>query len=250
MPDSGGVNSLTSGVRKEVAANELFIPGPNPCSSSAQTQLYTLKPIPIFPDFLLPDKYGEGLRELKSTVQDAIRTRRFIPLMHLHILRRLMRNTFTEIMAEHQLIDLSDFMALLDAQHAASSTGPADNPARWAIINAVIAIALRYKTAPGSEGELSDIQHGYYRNATAVIPDLILQDASLLSIQALLAMAIFASGIPDTQASVMLVTNASRQLEMFSRGQSLSGRVLETGEAKYHEQLSRVINTFERNASA
>lgn len=161
-----------------------------------------------------------------------------------------MRNTFTEIMAEHQLIDLSDFMALLDAQHAASSTGPADNPARWAIINAVIAIALRYKTAPGSEGELSDIQHGYYRNATAVIPDLILQDASLLSIQALLAMAIFASGIPDTQASVMLVTNASRQLEMFSRGQSLSGRVLETGEAKYHEQLSRVINTFERNASA
>ncbi|KAI0385714.1 hypothetical protein F5Y04DRAFT_291158 [Hypomontagnella monticulosa] len=244
-PPTQKQNVQAPGLGNEVAKNGLFLPQPDSDPSSIQTPLYK-NPLPIFPDFLLPDKYGEGLEELKRTARDAIQTRRFIPLIHPHILKRLMRNSFAAIMAEHQLIDLSDFIELLDAQHAASPTSPADSPARWAIINAIIAIALRYKTAPGSESEFTDIQHGYYQNATSVIPQLILQEPSLLSIQALLAMAIFASGIPDTQASTMLVTNASRQLELFGRGQSLA---MGTEEAQRYKQLERVVEMFEKNAS-
>lgn len=127
------------------------------------------------------------------------------------IARRLIQNSFTEVMAEHQLMDLSTFVKLLDAQYAASSVGSGGNPARWTMVNAVIALAIRFKTAPGSEAALSDITHGFYQNATRVLPELILQDTCLLSVQALLTMAMFAQCIPDIRASIMLATNASRQ---------------------------------------
>ncbi|KAK7421108.1 hypothetical protein QQZ08_010112 [Neonectria magnoliae] len=113
------------------------------------------------------------------------------PLLPLAVSRRLIQNSAAEVMAEHQLLALQSFVTLLDAQYATSSVDHAGKPARWALVNTVIALALRVKTAPGSEAKLSDIPRAYYRNATTVIPDLILQDSSLLLIQALLTMAIF-----------------------------------------------------------
>ncbi|KAI1772853.1 hypothetical protein F4818DRAFT_126631 [Hypoxylon cercidicola] len=171
---------------------------------------------PIFVDFLLPDQFAKHLDTIKRDLGEATASRRFVPLMPYRISMRLMENAFAEIMAEYKLLDLPSFMALLDAQYAASPVDPADNSARWAIVNAIIALAVRSKTAPGSEHCLSDIPRGYYQNALTVIPDLILRAPSLLSIQALLAMAIFARNISDRQAFVMLASNASRQLELFT----------------------------------
>ena len=106
-------------------------------------------------------------------------------------------------------------MHLLEAQYASSSDEPAlECPARWALVNAVIALGLRFKTAAGSEAAMSDVVDGLYKNGIAVFPELLLGEPSLLAVQALLAMAMFVRGVPEVQAFVMFVTNASRMLRL------------------------------------
>lgn len=148
-------------------------------------------------------------------------------------------------MEEYQLLNLENFMPLLDAQYTASDTGPEDNPARWALVNAVISLALRAKTASGCEDQFSDITSGFWQNATMVLPELILGDSSLLAIQAVLAMAMFARGLSDTRAFVMLTTNASRQLELYRLGQLSSARTIDTNEVDQYEQTSKVAHAFD-----
>jgi hypothetical protein len=158
----------------------------------------------------------------------------------------LIQNSFTEVMAEHQLLDLSSFAMLLEAQYSASLFGPTDNPARWAVVNAVTALAIRVKTAPGSEGDISDISRGFYDNATVVIPEIILQAPSLLSVQALLAMAMFAQGTPDAQACVMLASNASRQLELLALGRLSASQAVDIREGEQYKKAYIIAHTLEK----
>jgi hypothetical protein len=106
---------------------------------------------------------------------EGIAARNFKPLMPLCIARRLVENSFAEIMEGHQLIPLSHFMTHFDAQYAASSLDPAGNPARWAVVNTIVALGIQSKTASGSEAAFFDITNGFYQNATKVVSELILQ---------------------------------------------------------------------------
>ncbi|AEO70702.1 glycoside hydrolase family 71 protein [Thermothielavioides terrestris NRRL 8126] len=150
-------------------------------------------------------------------------------------------------MAEHQLLDLATFVPLLDAQLAAGPAEPAGNPARWALVNAVIALALRAKMAPGAEAELSIYQRAFYRNATTVMSELILQEPGLLSVQALLAMAMFARATSDTRAFAMLVTSALRQLELLvaAQNQSPANGAFDMANRAQLMQAYGVVSAFE-----
>jgi hypothetical protein len=148
----------------------------------SKTQVSVSNRISIFPDFLLPGTFDVHLRKYRATASEVIASRDFKPLMPLHIGKLLVKNSFADIIAEHQHIHLSHFMTHLDAQYEASSFDPAGNSARWAIVNAMLALGVRSKTAPGSEAALFDITHGFYQNATKVVPELILEDPCLLSI--------------------------------------------------------------------
>lgn len=214
---------------------------------SSQRQVSTQSRMQIFPDFLLPGAFDIQLKAFKGNLGRVNTAQRFAPLMPQHISRRMVQNSFAEIMAEHQLLDLQSFLVLLDAQYADSPIAPAENPSRWAFVNAIIALAARFKIAPGSEAELSDIAHGFYQNAITVIPELILQDPSLLSIQALLSMAIFAQRISDTRACIMLTANATRQLELFNVGRLTAGRMIEAEEEEQYQQLCRVACKVNRD---
>ncbi|KAH7017188.1 hypothetical protein EDB80DRAFT_278757 [Ilyonectria destructans] len=215
--------------------------GPSPRQVSIQSRLQ------IFPDFLLPDAFDTHLKSFKGNLGCVNTAQRFAPLMPQHISRRMVQNSFADIMADHQLLDLPNFLVLLDAQYADSSIAPAEDPSRWAFVNAIIALAARFKIAPGSEAELSDIAHGFYQNAVTVIPEVILRDPSLLSVQALLGMAIFARGIPDTRACIMLTANASRQLELFNFGRLTVGCMIGVEEEEQYQQLCRVAYKFHKD---
>ena len=145
-------------------------------------------------------------------------------------------------MSEHQLLSLTDFTILLEAQYAASSTDPAGNPARRALLNAIIALAARQKTDAG----LSDIPRIFYQNATAALPELILQEPSVLSVQALLAMAIYARNFSDSQAFVMSVANSSRQLETLD---SKTTAVFKGDAAEQYRHLCRVAIMLRNDSS-
>jgi hypothetical protein len=165
-------------------------------------------------DYLLV--YGKHLDEwrAKTNADAASRIRSFAPLMPRDVAVPLMDNSFAEVMDEHQVLEQTEFMTLIEAQYAASSTEPAGSFARWAIINAITALAVRTRTAPGSETEFCQMADTLYQNATIVLPEIILQDPCELSIQALLAMAIFADSTRDAKACIMLATNAARQLDL------------------------------------
>lgn len=194
-----------------VLSTSPFVPDP----SRGQVQIRSR--IPTLPEFLVTDQFNRHLSKLKISITQATLANELTPLLPQHIATRLIQNSFADIMAQKKLLDLSDFITLLNNQYIASSTGPAGNFARWAVVNAVTALALRFKAAPGSEADLSSIPLAFYHNATAVIHQLILQEPSLLSMQALLAMAMFAEDTPELAAFIMLGTNASRQLQLFNK---------------------------------
>lgn len=201
------------------------------------------------PDFLAADQFNEHLEKIRSSIAQANLASELTPLLPQHIATRLIQNSFAEIMECRQLLDLADFTALLNDQYIASSTGPAGNFARWAIANAVTALALRFKAAPGaapgSEDDLSSIPLAFYHNATAMIHRLILQEPSLLSIQALLAMAMFVEDTPESAAFVMLGTNASRQLQLFESRMPEDFKSIGT-KSKQHQRVCEVSSTFDK----
>jgi hypothetical protein len=218
---------------------------PTPVIDSSQTQVSIKNSIPIFPEFLLPGAFDENLKTYKTAIAEGIAARNFTPLMPLYILRRLIQNSFADIMPEHQLMPLYQFLTHLDDQYAASPNDPGDSPARWALVNAIVALSCRWKTAPGSQG-LDQITFGFYENATKILPELILKDPHLLSIQALLAMASFARKVENVSAFVMLSSNASRQLELFTMSWSSTDRLIDVKDMGQYEQAYKVANVFEK----
>ena len=231
------------GLQETVVTNKPIGQQPTTTESS-QTQLSIKNQIPIFPEFLLPGAFDENLKPYKTAIAEGIAARNYTPLLPLHISRRLIENSFAEIMAEHQLMPLTQLMAHLENHFADSAHDPGGNYSRWALVNAVMALAIRSKTAPGSQAIL-DIAHGIYENATKVLPELMLQDPHLLSIQALLAMASFAREVGNVSAFVMLASSASRQLELLTVSWPSMDRVIVSEEAEQFEQAYKATNTFE-----
>ncbi|KAI1276572.1 hypothetical protein F5Y07DRAFT_399308 [Xylaria sp. FL0933] len=215
----------------------------------SQTYLGMRERPTIFPDFLLPGTFNRNLAIFKSQLEEASAARRFFPLIPVEISRRLIGHSFPEVIEEYQFISLESFARHFEIQYAVSTVGPAEDAARWALVNAIIALSMRFKIAAGSEHELYPVIQSCYQNATMVVHQLILQDPSIVSVQALLAMALFSRGIPDPQAFVMLTTNASRQFEIFSRRWFGSSPMLAPGEEHELPQVCEVSNKLSQEAS-
>jgi Fungal specific transcription factor domain len=169
-----------------------------------------------FPVFLYPENNIPGLQDLKRAVKEQKSPEGFVPLISQDQMRQLFEITFDEIAVVYPMFDLSTLNKLNAETHAVSKTHPGGNPARWAIINTWIAMAVRCKTTPGSDDELDCVIKAYYRNAVLVLSDLILQPANKETIQALLFMAVYAEASMDYRSYVMLVTNAVRQIEFLA----------------------------------
>jgi hypothetical protein len=170
-------------------------------------------------------------------------------MMPLYISRRLIENSFTDIIASQQLLSQSHFLSLLEAQYATSPISPADNPARWALVNAIIALAVRFKTALGAEAALADIVQAFYQNATGVLPELILQEPNLLSVQALLAMSLFSWNVGYIRAFVMLGSNASRLLGLLDFRRVRPDHVVDLKDREEYEMVSKTVNMFDKSIS-
>ncbi|KAK4232945.1 hypothetical protein C8A03DRAFT_39386 [Achaetomium macrosporum] len=210
--------------------------------------------IPISADSLLSSVYEHRTTVARQIDEVIAGRRKYTPLLPRHIASRLIQNSFDAIMADYPLLDLHSFVTLVDEQYAACSTesDPADNPARWALVNAVFALALRFKIAPAAQDELAMYPRAFYRNAAAVLPELVLQDSSLLSIQALLAMAMFAQAtFSDNSPSsvVMLVSNASRQVELLLQRARQGPLVLDATEEAQFRRVYGIASALEARAA-
>lgn len=96
---------------------------------------------------------------------------------------------------------------------------------------------------------MSDVVDGFCRNGTAALPELLLDQPSLLTVQALLAMVMFAKGIPDVQAFIVFATNASRMLQLFSLESEFLGLVMELEDLEQYGKVCDCVSKFEREAT-
>jgi len=128
------------------------------------------------------------------------------------------------------------FMHLVDMQY---SDSPYAGSGWWACLNVALAIAhrmrvLKTKAAPPNSVEEAN-GWAYFKNALAVVPELILKNTDLLSVQALIGMCIFLQGTPNPQPSFALIGAALRSAQsigLHKRGQGYGFNTVEVEQRK------------------
>ncbi|KAH6684318.1 fungal-specific transcription factor domain-containing protein [Halenospora varia] len=120
----------------------------------------------------------------------------------------LMKDFFENFNCMFPLFHQPTFMHLLDRQY---SRDPYEGSGWWASLNVALAIAHRLRVmsnlVPQEEDEKA---WAYMKNAMGVFTELTMRNTDLLSVQALLGMALFMQGTPNPQPSFFLVAAAIR----------------------------------------
>lgn len=100
------------------------------------------------------------------------------------------------------------FMHLVERQY---SSDPYQGSGWWASFNCALAIAHRLRVMSNiSPAEDDEKGWGYLKNAMGVFSELIMRNTDLLSVQALLGMALFMQGTPNPQPAFLLIAAAIR----------------------------------------
>lgn len=120
----------------------------------------------------------------------------------------LMKDFFENFNCMFPLFHQPTFMHLVERQY---SRDPYEGSGWWASLNVALAIAHRLRVmsnlVPQEEDEKA---WGYLKNSLAVFSELTMRNTDLLSVQALLGMALFMQGTPNPQPSFFLVAAAIR----------------------------------------
>ena len=100
------------------------------------------------------------------------------------------------------------FMRMIEKRYTSSQE---EYPEFWAALNVALALTYRLR-AIGSTiaSEENAKAWGYLRNALQLVPDLALRIPDLLSVQAILGMAVILQGTPNPQSASTLVATAVR----------------------------------------
>ncbi|KAI6783043.1 putative transcriptional regulatory protein-like protein [Emericellopsis cladophorae] len=139
---------------------------------------------------------------------DVFRRPVFQPLPSKDDALSLLKDYFENFNCMFPLFHQPTFMHLVQRQYSAD---PYQGSGWWASLNCALAIAHRLRVmshlVPQEEDQVS---WGYLKNAMGVFTELTMRNTDLLSVQALLGMALFMQGTPNPQPSTLLVAAAIR----------------------------------------
>jgi hypothetical protein len=125
------------------------------------------------------------------------------------------------------------FMHLVEKQY---SRDPYEGSGWWASINVVLALAYRIRVMSNVVPQEDDQKAWLYlKNAMGVLTELTLRNTDLLSVQALLGMAMFLCGTPNPQPSFFLISAAIRQshsIGLHKRGSAFNLNPIEAEQRK------------------
>lgn len=145
----------------------------------------------------------------------------------------LLNDYFENFNCMFPLFHQPTFMHLVDRQY---SRDPYEGSGWWASFNVALAIAHRLRVmsnlVPAEEDEKA---WQYLKNALAVFTELTLRNTDLLSVQALLGMALFLQGTPNPQPSFFLVAaavRASHSIGLHKRGSGFNLNPVEIEQRK------------------
>lgn len=167
---------------------------------------------------------------------DLFSRRIFKPLPPRQECYALLKDYFENFNCMFPLFHEPTFMHLVDKHY---SLDPYEGSGWWASLNVALAIAHRLRVMSNVVGqEEDDHAWGYLKNALAVFTELTMRNTDLLSVQALLGMALFLQGTPNPQPSFFLVAAAIRLAHSIGLHKSGSGFNLNEVE---NEQRKRVF---------
>ena len=167
---------------------------------------------------------------------DLFARRIFKPLPGRQECYALLKDYFENFNCIFPLFHEPTFMHLVDKHY---SLDPYEGSGWWASLNVALAIAHRLRVMSNVVGQEED-EHawGYLKNAMAVFTELTMRNTDLLSVQALLGMALFLQGTPNPQPSFFLVAAAIRMAHSIGLHKRGSGFNLNSVE---NEQRKRVF---------
>jgi hypothetical protein len=120
----------------------------------------------------------------------------------------LLKDFFENFNCIFPLFHQPTFMHLVERQY---SSDPYHGSGWWASLNCALAIAHRLRVMSNLvPQEEDDKAWGYLKNALGVFPELTMRNTDLLSVQALLGMALFMQGTPNPQPTFLLIAAAMR----------------------------------------
>ncbi|KAF4465764.1 transcriptional activator Mut3p [Fusarium albosuccineum] len=132
----------------------------------------------------------------------------FRPLPPKHEALSLLKDFFENFNCIFPLFHQPTFMHLVERQY---SSDPYHGSGWWASLNVALAIAHRLRVMSNLvPQEEDDKAWGHLKNAMGVFPELTMRNTDLLSVQALLGMALFMQGTPNPQPTFLLIAAAMR----------------------------------------
>ncbi|KAI9041069.1 uncharacterized protein KD926_007338 [Aspergillus affinis] len=142
------------------------------------------------------------------TLQDDFERRVSQPLPSKPVTMKLVEEYFAEFNQLIPLFNKPSFMRLLKRQF---SWNPDESPSWWASLNVVLAFAYRERAQAADEnGENWQLSLAYIKNAMNVTVEFFMRAADLLTVQAMLGLAIYFQGTPNPQSLFMFASAAIR----------------------------------------
>ncbi|KAJ5209461.1 C6 transcription factor [Penicillium cf. viridicatum] len=132
----------------------------------------------------------------------------FIQLPPKFQIESMFQIAFDEINYTLPLFDTQVLTSLIEEHYADPHSSPSKQPARWAMINSALAVAIQWRSAPDSQNEMTKLSWGFFKNAFSMFSPIAIRGADVLALEALLAMAFFLQGFSDTRTRSILVCTA------------------------------------------
>ncbi|KAF5523250.1 Fusaridione A cluster transcription factor fsdR [Colletotrichum aenigma] len=111
-----------------------------------------------------------------------------------------------------------------------------DDPARWAIINALFATAVQWRTANDSFEDMSPMSWGYFKNAFSVFPELLISGGGVSTVEAMLTMATFLLGTTDARTTLQVASSAARTAQMMGLHRREAYTKLDAAQSRQHRR--------------
>ncbi|KAL9562897.1 hypothetical protein ACKAV7_013083 [Fusarium commune] len=137
----------------------------------------------------------------------------FASMQSQFLLQHFITNALDDINAFYPVLTLESLSELLQQQFLAGPRNCDDSPSRWATTNALVATAIQWKIEHGAHDQLLPIAWGYFKNAFAVFPELLIRGNDISACQALLFMAVFMHGTADARTTSSITALLARALQ-------------------------------------
>ncbi|KAF6835188.1 Mut3p-like fungal specific transcription factor [Colletotrichum plurivorum] len=136
------------------------------------------------------------------------------------------------------------FLDLVDNQYAAGMETCGDDPARWAIVNALFGAAVRWRTANDSLEEMANISWAYFKNAFSVFPELLISGPDVSACEAMLTMATFLMTTADARTTCQVASSVTRTAQIAGLHMKESCDTLDTVQRSRYRRVCWVIYLF------